>query len=211
MKDGLEKLTVITYQLFPDQVKVYDVGSLDEKKSSDSMLHQHFFEPLSEENFQELARQIAGFLNNQDKEKVYSYFWGNSKTIDLDAKWYVSSASLKKNSDETLNKIVVFTYDLELLGDCKDKIYQVIEELDFLKKNYGKASLLTKREIEIIMLLAEGKTSIEIGNVLFISNHTVNAHRKNIYKKLEIKTLADLMKYASVFDLNTNQTQLYEI
>ena len=211
MKNCLEQLTAITNQLFPDQVKVYDVGSLDEKKSSDSMLYQHFFEPLSEVEQQELARQIARFLIKQEEGPVYSYFWGNNKAIDLDAKWYVSSASLKKNSDETLNKIVVFTYDLELLGDCKDKIYQVIEELDFLKKNYGKASLLTKREIEIIMLLAEGKTSIEIGNVLFISNHTVNAHRKNIYKKLEIKTLADLMKYASVFDLTTNQTQLYEI
>lgn len=211
MKNCLEQLTAITNQLFPDQVKVYDVGSLDEKKSSDSMLYQHFFEPLSEVEQQELARQIARFLIKQEEGAVYSYFWGNNKAIDLDAKWYVSSASLKKNSDETLNKIVVFTYDLELLGDCKDKIYQVIEELDFLKKNYGKASLLTKREIEIIMLLAEGKTSIEIGNVLFISNHTVNAHRKNIYKKLEIKTLADLMKYASVFDLTTNQTQLYEI
>lgn len=129
----------------------------------------------------------------------------------MDAKWYVSSARLKKNSDETLKKIVVFTYDVELLGTCIEKIYQVIEELDFLKKNYGKASLLTKREIEIILLLAAGKTSIEIGNVLFISNHTVNAHRKNIYKKLEIKTVADIMKYASIFDLTTNQTQLYEI
>jgi len=111
----------------------------------------------------------------------------------LDAKWYVSSARLKKNSDETLKKIVVFTYDLELLGTCIEKIYQVIEELDFLKKILGKASLLTKREIEIIKLLAKGKTSSEIGNVLFISNHTGNTHRKNIYKKPKTNNIAEVI------------------
>lgn len=64
--------------------------------------------------------------------------------------------------------------------------------------------MLTKREIEIIGLLALGKKSIEIGNTLFISEHTVITHRKNIYKKLELNTLSELMKYAAMFDLTTN-------
>lgn len=204
MKNCLEKLTTITDNLFPDQVKVYDVSSMDKKKDRDSMLNQHFLEPLSEDDQQELVRQIAGYLKKQDKEKVYSFFWGNSKTDDFEARWHVSSAMLNKNVEGTLQKIVVFTYDLELLGEYKVKIYQVIEDLNFLKKNYDKASLLTKREIEIIGLLAFGKKSIEIGNTLFISEHTVITHRKNIYKKLELNTLSELMKYAAIFDLTTN-------
>jgi len=208
MKNHYEELTTMTYGLFPDQVKVYDISTIDEKNNSDSMLHQHFLEPLSEDDQQELALQIAGFLNKQDEEAVYSFFWGDSKTADFEAKWYVSSASLKKNENGTLQKIVVFTYDLELLGEYKEKLYQVIKDMDFLKNNYNKVSLLTKRETEILGLLAIGRTSIEIGVKLFISEHTVNTHRKNINKKLEIKTLADLMKFATIFDLPTNKNQV---
>ncbi|HEY9221731.1 MAG TPA: helix-turn-helix transcriptional regulator [Lutibacter sp.] len=208
MNNWQEELTVIIDRLFPDQVKVYDISSLDKKMNSNSMLHQHFLEPLSEENQEELVRQIAGFLNKQDEEAVYSFFWGDSKAADFEAKWYVSSASLKKNENGTLQKIVFFTYDLELLGEYKEKLYQVIKDMDFLKNNYNKVSLLTKRETEIMGLLAMGKTSVEIGFKLFISDHTVNTHRKNINKKLEIKTLADLMKFATIFDLTTNKNQV---
>jgi DNA-binding NarL/FixJ family response regulator len=55
---------------------------------------------------------------------------------------------------------------------------------------------LTPRERQIIKLIAEGKTSKEIAILLFISIHTVNNHRKNIKKKLNIYKNADLIKYA---------------
>lgn len=55
---------------------------------------------------------------------------------------------------------------------------------------------LTPRERQIIKLIAEGKTSKEIAVLLFISIHTVNNHRKNIKKKLNIYNNADLIKYA---------------
>lgn len=202
MKNYQEQLTALIYKLFPDQVKVYDITCLNEKLHDTSMLHQHFFELLSENEQQELVRQIAVFLNKQSKETIYSFFWGNCKTVNLEAKWYVSSARLKKcTNGSSLHKIVVFTYDLEALGENKAKLFQVIESLVFLKNNYNKASLLTKRETEILGLLALGKKSVEIGEQLYISEHTVNTHRKNINKKLEIKTLTDLMKYAAVFDI----------
>lgn len=61
--------------------------------------------------------------------------------------------------------------------------------------------LLTKREKEIIHLIADGNTSMDISSILFISIHTVNNHRKNIYKKLGTRNLASLVKYAIHFDL----------
>jgi DNA-binding CsgD family transcriptional regulator len=203
MKNCLKELTPITDWFFPDQVKVYNVIPLDEKEVNYSMLHQHFMEPLSDAEQQELARQIAGFLIKQKEGTVYSFFWGNSKTTEVEDKWYFSSAKLKINEKEAFHNIVIFTYDLELLGDCKEHLYSVLKDLDFLKKNYFKASLLTKREVEIIVLLADGKTSTDIGNVLFISNHTVNTHRKNINKKLKIKNVSELIKYTTIFDLTT--------
>jgi DNA-binding NarL/FixJ family response regulator len=55
---------------------------------------------------------------------------------------------------------------------------------------------LTVREREIIKLIAEGKSSKEIGQLLFISSRTVQHHRANIMKKLHLKKTAELVKYA---------------
>ena len=55
---------------------------------------------------------------------------------------------------------------------------------------------LTIREREILKLIAEGKSSKEIGDLLFISSRTVQHHRANILRKLNVKKTADLVKYA---------------
>lgn len=56
--------------------------------------------------------------------------------------------------------------------------------------------LLSKREIEIVRLIGEGKTSAEISEILFIGKSTVDTHRKNILKKLNIHGKTDLMRFA---------------
>jgi DNA-binding NarL/FixJ family response regulator len=56
--------------------------------------------------------------------------------------------------------------------------------------------LLTHREIEVIKLIAEGKSAQEIAELLYISVPTVRTHRANIKKKLSVKKNADLIKYA---------------
>ena len=55
---------------------------------------------------------------------------------------------------------------------------------------------LTVREREIVKLIAEGKSSKEIGELLFISSRTVQHHRANIMRKLRVKKTTDLVKYA---------------
>lgn len=55
---------------------------------------------------------------------------------------------------------------------------------------------LTIREREVLKLIAEGKSSKEIGELLFISVRTVERHRANIMEKLNLKKTADLVKYA---------------
>ena len=55
---------------------------------------------------------------------------------------------------------------------------------------------LTRREIEILQLVVKGRTTLEIANQLKLSKFTVDTHRKNIHKKLNIKTNAGLVNYA---------------
>ncbi len=56
--------------------------------------------------------------------------------------------------------------------------------------------LLTSREKEILPLLVEGLTSVEIADKLFVSESTVISHRKNILHKLNLKNTSALVKYA---------------
>ncbi len=55
---------------------------------------------------------------------------------------------------------------------------------------------LTKREIEVIKLIAEGYTSHDIAEKLFISPRTVDTHRRNLLQKLNVKNTAELIKFA---------------
>ena len=56
--------------------------------------------------------------------------------------------------------------------------------------------ILTHREKEILKLIAEGKTSRQVAELLFISRRTVENHRARILDKLELDTTVDLVKYA---------------
>lgn len=54
---------------------------------------------------------------------------------------------------------------------------------------------LTKREIEIVESLLNGKSTIEISRELGLSPHTVQTHRKNCFKKLKVKSLSELLLF----------------
>ena len=60
---------------------------------------------------------------------------------------------------------------------------------------------LSQRELEIIKLIAEGKTNAAIAAQLFISTHTVNTHRKNIMGKLGVNNTAAIVMYAVKYRL----------
>jgi len=62
---------------------------------------------------------------------------------------------------------------------------------DFLKKYQ-----LTKREVGIIRMVCREMSSRQIADILFLSELTVNTHRRNILRKLEIKNVAGLINFA---------------
>lgn len=70
--------------------------------------------------------------------------------------------------------------------------------------DFNDINLLSKREIEILKLCAEGLTNKEISNRLFISGRTVESHKTHIMQKLDIKTAAGLTRFA----LKNNLTNL---
>lgn len=70
-----------------------------------------------------------------------------------------------------------------------------VDDLDFNSFTCDSV-ILTERENEIIKLIAEGFTNEQIAEMLFISKHTVNTHRKNILAKLGVKNTAGIVMFA---------------
>lgn len=63
-------------------------------------------------------------------------------------------------------------------------------------------SLLTPRQHEIVKLIAEGHTSLEIAKLLGLSERTVSFHRSNIREKLGVDSTLELMRYAVLLKLD---------
>ncbi|HUX62116.1 MAG TPA: response regulator transcription factor [Ignavibacteriaceae bacterium] len=68
---------------------------------------------------------------------------------------------------------------------------------ELLKEEVINDLLLTNREKEVLRLIADGFTNLEIGNRLFISPLTVDSHRKNLITKLKARNTASLIRIAS--------------
>lgn len=68
--------------------------------------------------------------------------------------------------------------------------------LTSVKNTTNNKVVLSKREREILVEIANGKTSKEIAEVLFIAKTTVDTHRKNIIRKLNLSSGNELIKYA---------------
>ena len=58
------------------------------------------------------------------------------------------------------------------------------------------AAMVTPREREIIQLIAEGHSSKQTATVLSVSVKTIDAHRANIMRKLRLRSVSDLVRYA---------------
>jgi len=89
-----------------------------------------------------------------------------------------------------------------ILATAKNESFFCNKVLDILfdKKEESDKSCdpttLTNREMEIIQLVVDGLKTNEISNKLHLSVHTVNTHRKNIMRKLNLKNPAELVRFA---------------
>lgn len=89
---------------------------------------------------------------------------------------------------KSLDSATLVTRLLEVIGGEKKFLRKV--------RTIETVSLLSRRETEVIQLMAKGKTSEEISISLNISVVTVKAHRTNIFRKLEVRNAAEMIMKA---------------
>ncbi len=149
----------------------------------------------------EVARQVRKYypeikiiiLSRHDSEEY----------VNQVVKYGVHGYILKENASNDLHKAIteVMKGNLFLSSTIMTKII-----IDYSKDKHEKApetelnkslfATLSNREIEIIKLIAEGKSSKEIASLKRITNATVKVHRANIMGKLNVHKSTDLVKYA---------------
>lgn len=77
-------------------------------------------------------------------------------------------------------------------GDILDVLAQPKDE----EKNIKSYEVLSTREIEVLEWVVKGLTTSQIADQLNVSTHTINSHRKNMLKKLELTSPVELIVYA---------------
>ena len=117
---------------------------------------------------------------------IYLTAYSNSNIVERAKNTTPFSYLLKPFNEIQLN----ITIQLAILN-YKKKDLKIEENTD----NTIKINTLTKREKEILLVLASGKTSKETGDLLNISNLTVEKHKKNIKQKLELHTIGELINF----------------
>lgn len=97
---------------------------------------------------------------------------------------------LKNASQEELEEAIQMV--------AKGRTYLSMEMMDMLTRQDPKPGipLLTTREKEVLALIADGFTNPEIASKLFISQLTVDSHRKNLLAKFGVKNTAAMVKFA---------------
>jgi DNA-binding NarL/FixJ family response regulator len=108
------------------------------------------------------------------------------KMMDNGASGYVLKNATQKELTNAIETVV------------KGKTYLSEEATQTLRKDNGANIVLTRREKEVLELIADGMTNAEIAQKLFISVTTVDTHRKNLLTKMEAKNTASLVKMAAL-------------
>ena len=119
--------------------------------------------------------------------------------LDAGARGYVVKSA---GRDELLRAIRAVAYGRTYL--CPDAAAVLVESLRGKKApDSPPLEPIGRREREVLQLLADGHTSPEIGKRLHIATSTVEVHRRNLMRKLELHSIAELTKYAVRHGLTT--------
>ena len=86
--------------------------------------------------------------------------------------------------------------DNKMLESASEATYAVTDVSESVSPPRRTGAPLTPREIEIVQLLAEGKSNKQVAGELGVSVRTVEAHRQHIMRKLRVRSVVEIVFYA---------------
>ena len=174
--------------------------SLAEINALGEAYYEKYFDP---QESMAIFQGMGNYLAKGDFGQQYNFFQRVKLNGDTDYTWFYTVCKLiqlgKANNVE--NKLVLLSSPVVGMSNVIARVTRALDQDSYIRKHYRKFSELTPREKEIIALLANGRSSAEIADRLFIALHTVSTHRRNIIRKIECGTFAELLRFAMAFDL----------
>ena len=133
---------------------------------------------------------------NENKITEFSRVYKIKPEGEQQWRWSYSKSIVFSEDEDVPNKLILgIAVDLSSEMDCIAQMEELMKENANLKNRLVLESL-TKREKEVLQCISKGKNSNEIAKHFNISFHTVDTHRKNISKKLQLHSMASLAAFA---------------
>jgi DNA-binding CsgD family transcriptional regulator len=173
--------------------------SLIELQQMGAEYHALFFNP---EDAKDYLPKLLDLVERNNDEYFVSYFQQVRRSPKHDWSWFLSATKVFYR-DEKGDPLLTLTVSLPVDAQhhIATKAERLLQENNFLRRNHHIFNTLTKREKEILRLLALGYSAGKIAQELFLSEETANTHRRNIKKKLKIETGYDITRFAQAFNL----------
>lgn len=154
------------------------------------------------EDAKDSVPKILGLLERKNDEEYVTYFQQVRLAGKVDWIWHMCSTGiLLRDSGHKPLLTITIASPIDAMHHMTAKAARLLEENNFLRCNFHIFAKLSKREREILTLMALGKSSSETAAQLFIAQHTVETHRKNIKLKLNTSSFYEICQYARAFDL----------
>lgn len=99
------------------------------------------------------------------------------------------------SKDELLEALTALLNDEQYIGSRVARSKRIIvKDAEEFDDSFSKKIVLSNREREVALLIAEGLDSQAVADRLFISKNTVQTHRKKIFKKMNVRSVVELVK-----------------
>lgn len=161
--------------------------------------HNRFFNPEDAANY---VPRIMRLLERNDSDEMVTFFQQVRPSEQHDWTWYLSSTRIfVRDAEGKPVLLLTMTVPIDSKHHITVKVERLVQENNFLRRHHHIFAALTKREKEILRLMALGHNSAEMAAMLHISETTVSTHRRNIKSKLNVQTSYDITRFAQAFDL----------
>ncbi|MEI6949598.1 LuxR C-terminal-related transcriptional regulator [Paraflavisolibacter sp. H34] len=146
--------------------------------------------------------RILGLVQRNNSEELISYFQQVRPSPDHEWTWYHSSTKIfvRDGAGQPL-LLLTLAVPIDAKSHITAKVERLMQEKEFLRRNQQVFTSLTKREKEVLRLMALGHNYTEIAGQLFLSEKTALTHRRNIKSKLKVKSHYEILRFAQAFNL----------
>ncbi|HRN92360.1 MAG TPA: LuxR C-terminal-related transcriptional regulator [Ferruginibacter sp.] len=173
--------------------------SIEQLQTQGTDYHSIYF---NQDDHQDYAPKIFNLLQSRNDDEHTTYFQQVRRALCEPWVWFLSCTKIYlRNEKGEPTHFITTSIPVDASHFLTNKIQRLLDENLFLSAQLPLFAKLSKREQEILKLIALGKSNKEIASDLFIAEDTVKTHRKKLKVKLCVDNQYDMVRYAQSFNL----------